>query len=199
MYLKSGALRAYGHCPQALFKRDLRKRFRHKLIVLAEEVEFPLDDKARNHLQLMTDFIEEDARYPITPQEGGEYTRQWNARTAAAQDDNAFREYCALVKAIDKHVSRIDQDSSNPSVFQGQSIGADGFLVQRIGGNLTPRVTYRPSSSLIEAGETSPADIKALLDPDRHEILLHYWDESVIIEDQPRAGKTIVHPPKITA
>ncbi|MDP9421674.1 MAG: hypothetical protein M3Q19_02360 [Pseudomonadota bacterium] len=196
MYLKSGALRAYGHCPQALFERDLRKRFGHKLIVLAEEVEFPLTEKARDHLQLLTDFIEEDARYPITPQEGIEYTRQWNARTAAAQGDEAFREYCTLVRAIDKHVSRIDQDESNPSVFLGQKIGADGFLVQRIGGNLGPRVTYRPSTSLIEKGETAPDDIKALLDPERHDLLLHYWDESVIVEAGPK--KTTVHPPKIT-
>jgi hypothetical protein len=199
MYLKSGALRAYGHCPQALFERDLRKRFGHKLVVLAEEVEFPLSPEDRNQLQLLTDFIEEEARYPITPQEGVEYTRQWNARTRAAQDDKAFRGYCALVKAIHKHVGRIDQDESNPSVFMGQKIGDDGFIVQRIGGNLGPRVTYRPSSILIESGDTTPDAIKALLDPDEHHILLHYWDESVIVEDQPKARRTIIHSRKITA
>lgn len=199
MYLKSGALRAYGHCPEQLFERDIRKRFGHRLVTLAEEVEFPVTPKVREQLQTLTTFIEEEARYPITPQEGVHYTKLWNKRTAAAQDDKSFREYCQLVREIRNHVGWIDQDEKNPSVFMGMKIGADGFLTFRMGGNLSPRVTYKPSALLIKEGQTTPDDIKNLLDPKRHVVLLSYWDEAVKIEDKANGKGTYRHPPKTTA
>jgi hypothetical protein len=196
MYLKCGLVRIYNHCPEPLFQRDVRKRFGHDLVGLAEEVEFPASSKVREQLRLLRAFIEDEARYPITPHQEVRYITLWNRRAANTQNDRSFREYCRLVRKIDRHVSRIDQDETNPAVFMGVRIGADGFVTLRFGGNLSPRVTYRPSTLLSERGKTTPEDIKALLNDGQHDILVHYWDKAVILEDRLSVNRTFVHPPK---
>lgn len=197
MYLKSGAVGAYSNCPEQMLKRDLQSRFGHNLLALAEEVEFPLSKKTKTQLQKLRDFIEGEARYPLDPKDGG-YVQAWNKRTRAVQDGRSFKEYCRLVEQIRDHVSRINHDENDPAVFMSRGIGPDGFLTFRLGGNLRPRITYRPSSLLAAEGRTSPDDIKALLHPEEDAVILFYWDRAVKVEDGATRGKakSYLHHPK---
>jgi hypothetical protein len=183
MFLKGGLARAYHGCREQMFERDARKRFGHDLAALAYEVDYRLSEQERADLEMLRHHILAGARYPAAPKEGQSYVDAVNEQTYEIWDRHNFRRYCQLAAAIRRHVARLDMDSSNPAVFKSITIDQDGYLVFRIGGNLRPRITYRPSTYMLKKGKTTPQDVRALLAPERQPIILHYWELAVIIED----------------
>jgi hypothetical protein len=183
MYLKAGLARAYHGCRQEMFERDVRKRFGHDLTRLAYEVDCPLDEQSKADLDMLRHHILAGARYPTAPKEGQSYADAVNELTYEIWDRSTFRRYCRLAETIGEHVSRIDMDSSNPALFRVINIDDDGYIAFRLGGNLRPRVTYRPSTPMLDKGKTDPDDIRKLVGRAKDRVMQHYWDAALIIED----------------
>jgi hypothetical protein len=60
----------------------------------------------------------------------------------------AFRSLHTLSERVRAYVSLIDCDENNPVHVSCGRIGSEGYWVFRIGGHLSPRVTYRLCPSL---------------------------------------------------
>ncbi|MBA3676929.1 MAG: hypothetical protein H0W74_05930 [Sphingosinicella sp.] len=189
MYLKAGLARAYHGCREEVFDKDARRRFGHKLSALAGEIDYPLTTNSVADFDTLQQHILAGARYPAAPETGQSYADAVNDLTNAIWDRASFRRYCKLAAAIRKHVTKIDMDSNNPAIFKSLNIDQDGYLSFRLGGNLRTRITYRPSTDMYEAGKTAPNDVRALLDPTAHTVLLHYWDSARIVEDTLGRGR----------
>jgi hypothetical protein len=195
MFLKAGLAKAYHGCREEMYERDVRKRFGHDLGRLAKEVDFPLSKQSQTDFETLRHHILAGARYPAVPKAGQSYVDAVNELTHKIWDRATFRRYCALVGQVRKHVAKLDSDRRNPATFKSLNIDTDGYLVFRVGGNLSTRITYRPSTSMLKRGLTSPRDVRSLLDPNGHRTILHYWDTSIIVEDGwgNGADATVVH------
>lgn len=186
MYLKAGLVKAYRGCLATMFSRDIKKRFGHDFVKAAEEVAFPERQGDRANLTTLTAMVLVDARYPVHVAEGQDHAGAVNARTNAVWSDEGFATLADLVGRLREHASLIDSGAANPATFKLFDIDQDGYLAFRVGGHLPPRVTYRRSSQMLDNGETSPADVKALIAADAaHDArLLCYWDRALILEDK---------------
>ena len=57
MYLKAGLAKAYFGCSEEMFARDIKSRFGHRLVSLANEISFPLTSNEEMHLVCLRDMM----------------------------------------------------------------------------------------------------------------------------------------------
>ena len=183
MYLKAGLVRAYCGCSEEMFDRDIKKRFGHKLLSMANEITFSLNQDDVRNLNKLKDMILFNARYPVVVPSNSSYSDTVNQQTQRIWSAQDFTILTELANRIRKHSKIIDADPSNPASFASFTVDADGYLAFRIGGHLPPRITYRASSIQRKNGEISPNDMKALFPTSRFPQLRYYWDRAWIYED----------------
>ena len=181
MYLKAGLAKAYRGCGNKMFDRDVKSRFRHNLCKIAKELGFPFQPADRQNFNKLKDMVLVDARYPVLVPEGCSYPDAVNQQTSRIWSESEYTNLCSLGQQVREHVARIDSDPSNPASFININIDDDGYLAFRVGGHLPPRITYRISTLMREAGQTDIADVKAFLT--ELPSLLRYWDSAYILED----------------
>lgn len=185
MYLKAAITKAYRGCSNDMFNRDVRSRFGHKFIKMAEEIAFPktsLDIESLNNLKEM---VLVDARYPVFIKEHETYVKTVNQRTFKIWSEDGYQSLSALVQRVREHALKIDGDEANPSSFYSVSIDSDGYLAFRVGGHLPPRITFRISTLMRESNKTSVSDVKAIFETNGFSDLqlLRFWDRAFIYED----------------
>ncbi len=183
MYLKAGLVRAYYGCSEEMFGRDIKKRFGHKLVSMANEIAFSLNHDDEEQLRKLMDMILFDARYPVFVPHNASYSDTVNQQTHRIWCEQNFTILTELAKRIREHSKTIDADSDNPVSLESFTVDADGYLAFRIGGHLPPRITYRPSSIQRTSGKTSLDDMKALFRNSRFSRLRYYWHRAWIYED----------------
>ena len=192
MYLKSGLTKAYHGCSEEMFQRDIKRRFGHDFISLADEIVFPLQNDDENSLKLLHDMVLFDARYPVFVPEGATYYDAANQRTGRIWNQGNFNSFTQLASRIRTHSKSIDSTSNNPASFILVNVDEDGYVAFRVGGNLPPRLTYRLSSTQKRSGQTSVNDVKALIKEfNKSRIIMSYWDRAWIYEDDEK--KTRCH------
>ena len=189
MYLKGGLTKAYHGCSEEMFQRDIKRRFGHDFISLADEIVFPLENDDENNLKLLQDMVLFDARYPVFVPEGAKYTDAANQQTGRIWNQGNFNSFTQLANRIRTHSKNIDSNSNNPASFSSVNVDEDGYLAFRVGGNLPPRITYRLSSEQKRSGQTSKDDVKALIkgassSSSKSKIIMHYWEHAWIYEDE---------------
>ena len=183
MYLKAGLVRAYCGCSEEMFIRDIKNRFSHKLVLIANEIAFDINHKDEQGLNLLSDMILFDARYPVSVPAGDSYTDTVNQQTERIWSSENFTTLTELANRIKAHSKKIDADSTNPASYRSFCVDHDGYLAFRIGGHLPPRITYRPSSIQKQSGKTAPADMEELFATSQFLQLKHYWKRAWIYED----------------
>ena len=183
MYLKAGLAKAYKGCSKDMFGRDVKGRFGHKLVSLANEIAFSLQDGDEAHLNLLTDMVLVDARYPVFVPEGTSYADTVNQQTGRIWSSKNFDVFTELANRIKEHSRTIDANSNNPASLMSVNMDDDGYLAFRVGGNLPPRITYRLSSVQKRDCKTSLEDIKALFASPQFHRLRYYWERAWIYED----------------
>ena len=183
MYLKAGLVRAYYGCSEEMFDRDIKNRFRHKLLFMANEIAFSFSRDDERNLNELTDMILFDARYPVFVPNNASYSDAVNQQTQRIWSAQNFTILTELANRVRKHSKIIDADSANPASLESFAVDADGYLSFRIGGHLPPRITYRASSIQLNNGKVSPDDMKALFPTSRFPQLRHYWHRAWIYED----------------
>lgn len=183
MFLKAGLVRAYYGCSEEMFGRDIKQRFGHKLVSMANEIAFSLSQDDERNLNELRDMILFDARYPVFVPNNASYSDTVNQQTQRIWDTRSFTILTELAKRIREHSKTIDADSANPASLASFTVDADGYLAFRIGGHLPARITYRASSIQRTSGKTSPDDMKALFPTSRFPQLRSYWHRAWIYED----------------
>ena len=128
MYLKAGLAKAYYGCSEQMFQRDIRERFGHKLISLANEIVFPLNQRDHRHLDLLRKMIVVDARYPVFVPHGVSYTDALNDQTEKVWSSQNFKAFTELANRIQNHSRKLDSDSKNPTSLMSVNMGDDGYL-----------------------------------------------------------------------
>ena len=136
MYLKAGLVRAYYGCSEEMFGRDIKNRFGHKLISMANEIAFSLNHDDNKNLNELTDMILFDARYPVFVPNNPSYSDTVNQQTQRVWSAQTFTILTELAKRIREHSKTIDADSANPASLGSFTVDADGYLAFRIGGHL---------------------------------------------------------------
>lgn len=184
MYLKGGIIKAYRGCSEQMFERDIKCKFRHKFVSMANEICFPLGQEDETNLMQLQNMVLVDARYPIFVPEGESYSDTKNQQTRKIWSSHNFELLISLANRIREHSKSLDVDSHNPAFFMYFRIDNDGYLAFRIGGGLPPRITYRLSSEQKQSGQTSMDDVKSLFSSSESRKVFSYWDRAWIYEDR---------------
>jgi hypothetical protein len=185
MYLKSGLIRIYTGCDEAVINSEVKK-FGHNFVGIAKEISYPTSQKIKDRLIMLQRCVQSDARYPIEISQVSkekidvEYANRVNCRTRIMWDSTEFSALCDLVKSIRAHVQRIDGDCENPTSFRRLDLSHGGYLVLRDGGNLQSRITYRPEDGKKEMRTVS--EIQQLLIDAEWIEAKHYWNRFVVME-----------------
>ena len=182
MYLKAGLVKAYRGCCEKMFEGDVRGRYGHNMVFLAEEIGFPFKVEDRKNLNLLRDMVIADARYPVFSRSGAIYANEINRRTGEIWKAEKFGILTELANRVEEHARNIDADRNNPALCKSVKVDDDGYITFRIGGNLPPRITYRLSSVQKCKNEGSLDVIKALL-VSRFAWLSSYCERAWIYED----------------
>ena len=164
MYLKAGLVKAYVGCSEEMFNRDVKGRYGHKLLSLANEIGFALNGNDGKSLKLLEDMIISDARYPVFVPDGESYANAVNQQAGRIWSSKNFEACTELANRVKEHSRTIDADRNKPALYKSFKVDDDGYLTIRVGGNLPPRITYCLSSVQKCNGETSLEHIKALVD-----------------------------------
>jgi hypothetical protein len=190
MYLKAGLVKAYRGCREELFSHDLMRKFKHNLLKLASEIDFPNTQQNEQNFTELQELIKGGARYPITPEDvmgndakasRNRFSKQIRERNALIWSDDRFRQLCALSAEIRAYATRIDSDENNPSHLSSGDIGQAGYWSFRFGVNLRPRVTYRLCSSLPSVGAE---DVKKVVERNPIFRALTTWEDCTIYPDK---------------
>lgn len=190
MYLKAGLAKAYIGCNEEMFARDVKSKFGHKLENLANEVAFLFLDNDSGNLAILKSMVLVDARYPLVVQGNSSYPTEINKQTSCIWNSDKYAELSSLVDRLCEHVTKIDQDSSNPAHFQYYRIDSDGYLSFRMGGNLPTRITYKVSSNLKDSGRATLQDVRGLFQSDNHHLVRDRWEQAFIYEDGEKENGT---------
>lgn len=184
--LKSGVVHFYRGLPKSLVLKGLKK-YGHKLKEMAVDLGLPLSRDEAGFLKEMRDFIEEESRYPVNPEDETSYSETWNMLNRKLQDNSYYNEIGQLYQKIYDFVKKIDSDRNNPSSVWHSTIDQDGYLVYRFGGNIPSRATVRYSSEQIANNESDLESLKTTLNLHAIEYatlkhLLINWDNTVWFE-----------------
>ena len=182
MYLKAGLVKAYWGCSERMFKRDVKGRFGHHLIRLANEVGFLLKDGDKGNFDLLENMVLVDARYPVFVSNDKCFGDVVNRQTGRIWSPENFEAFVALAERVKDHCRNVDEDSNNPACCDSVRVDSDGYLTFRVGGNLAPRVTYCLSSVQKRNGERSLDDIRKLC-VSQFPLAKSNWGYSWIYED----------------
>ncbi|WP_143132128.1 hypothetical protein [Methylobacterium sp. 174MFSha1.1] len=183
MYLKAGLAKACRGCSEEFFNFLSERKYGHRLHALAGEIEFPFADVYGPDLSTLNKMITETARYPLKPKPGIDFSQQINARTRSIWDRTSFKRYCIIANEIRAFAIKLDQDSKNPAFFVGYQIDKTGYFASRIGGGLRPRMTFRYSDEMKNAGKADIEALRELLDRDGLHRVTRYWQRYKFIED----------------
>ena len=175
MYLKAGLAKVYFGCSEDIFERDVKGTFGHNLVALATEIDFEIKDEDKQNFILLTQMIRVDARYPVFVRRGESHAETVNKQTARIWSSPNFGAFIELANRVKEHSRNIDANSDNPMSYISCNIDDDGYLAFRVGGNLSPRITYRFSSVQKRTGETSMDDMKGLFASPQFHQLTFYW------------------------
>jgi hypothetical protein len=195
MYLKAGVVKVFSNCREEPVGKWLSRKIGHNYRSAARCVELELSKRDSDLLRFLTDLVTK-MRYPVVPNTiddkrgfpfDTDHTAQINERNNRIWNQADFRELCSLVKRISAHVHCIDQDESNPAHFRRGWVGEDGYWVFRLGGNLSPHVTYRLCSKTPAIdGATVRKNVEADL------VFSHFttWEKCKILvdDDDPRGN-----------
>lgn len=163
MLLKSGVVCLYVDIPRDVMIMDIKRLYGHKLRRMAKEIEAPLSEKELTKLDVLSKWIVDSARYPVTPHNETSYSEQWNKLIREFWNDVQFEEYLSLYDKIHSHVSKIDASSDDPKTSSKWSIDDDGYVIYRIGGKLKPRLIVRYSSNQRDNGNDNKDFMKTLM------------------------------------
>lgn len=184
MYLKSGLAKAYAGCRELVFLCDVKSKFSHDLLAIANEIGFPATPHDQEPLSALKGTLQV-ARYPPDGNDGGDYAEKVNARTSSEWNDQKFQTFIDIAKRIRAHVVRIDSDSKNPALKKSVRVDSDGYVAFRTGGHLPTRITYRFSSEQNKAGQTELEDMIDLLkENDSLHLINQSWTIATIYEDK---------------
>ena len=195
MYLKAGLVKAYQGCREEMFSRDVKKRFGHNLVGLAEEVAFAASDEYVRNLRLLEKMILVDARYPLFSDDGESYIDAVNQQTERIWNPANFEAFVELANRIRAHTRAINNDELNPASCWSRQVDDDGYLAFRVGGGLPPRITYRLSTAQKRKGETSADDMKALFSSQQFLQLKNCWGRAWLYEDDEKKTRRRAQPP----
>ncbi len=178
LFLKAGLTRVYIGCSKELFARDV-KRYGHKLVKLAREVEYPLTTATKKRLKELQAIILSEGRYPFLSQDPDRHRDSVNRRARQFWSDERFRELRDLARSVRSHVRMLDGDSDNPASFSNAAIDSDGYFAFRCGGRLAPRITVK-YSSLQRANRTNNKRALKRLVGKRfgNPLIEHLWDSA---------------------
>ncbi len=183
MYLKAGLVKAYHGCSEEMFCRDVRGKFGHKLVKIAQQICFSFEENDRENLNLVKDMVLIDARYPVLVEDRTSHSDVVNKQTQRIWNEENFDAFVNLANRVKKHASAIDQDTETPAYFMSYNIDEDGYLAFRSGGHLPSRITFRVSAAQRREGKTSTDDVKSLFASDEFVRLTYHWDQAWIYED----------------
>ena len=184
MYLKSGLAKAYAGCRELVFMCDVRSKFSHDFLAIANEVAFPATSHDQGSLSALKDTLQA-GRYPPDGNDGGDYAEKVNARTSNEWNDQKFLNLIDIAKRIRAHVVRIDSDSKNPALKKCVRVDSDGYVAFRTGGHWPTRITYRFSSEQNKTGQPELEDMIDLLkEYDSLHLINQSWAIAAIYEDK---------------
>ena len=126
-----------------MFNRDIKGRFGHKLLYLANEIGFALKGNDGKDLKLIEEMIISDARYPVFVSDGESYADTVNQQAERIWSSENFKAFTELANRAKEHPRTIDADRNNPAFCKSFKVDDDGYLTIRVDGNLLPRITYR--------------------------------------------------------
>jgi len=163
MLLKSGLVCLYFDVPRKILRKDLRVTYGHNVRLIAEEIEVPIDDDELDKLDLLSDWLTGDARYPIEPTNERNYTQKLREVRRKFWDDEEFADLLELYQKINSFVSTIDASEDDPKSSQKWQMDDDGFFIYRTGGKLKNRIIVKYSKQQKENGEDNKDSLRALL------------------------------------
>lgn len=187
MYLKGGLTKQLIGCADDVFRSTL-KSYSHSYDKLAKDLIGELSSEHRDDLKALSNFVLNDARYPVEASTNEEYVDKTNRRAQAIYSGQAFRRYCRLAKQIRARIAKIDNDRSNPCSTSHWKIDHDGYLCYRYGGNLPRRITYRRCTASATEGPVIWQEVADLI-TDNGVIIpgsLHFYE---IYVDHEKNGK----------
>lgn len=190
MYLKAGLTKQLIGCADDVFRSTLRS-YSHKYDQLATDLLGKLSNEQINDLKTLSNFVLNDARYPIEANTNEEYVEKTNRRAKAIYNGSAFRRYCHLAKHIRAGIGKIDNDSSNPCSTGHWSVDNDGYLCYRYGGNLPQRITYRRCTASVTEGPVTWQEVADLVS-DNGLVIPGSIEDYQIYADQEKTGKRIL-------
>lgn len=185
MILKSGLAYLYKSLPRKTLLKDLKK-YSHQLRLLAEEIEAPLDDNEFKTLDVLSEWIRNQARYPVEPKNDRSYNKQWNELIRKFWDDRQFEAFVALYEKIHSHILTIEGGEDDHLSLRAWKIDNDGCLTYRTGGNLRDRIMVKYSSQQKEKEKDNRESLKRelpnIVDSFHEQQLSDCWETSVFKE-----------------
>jgi len=163
MLLKAGLVCLYVDVPRKILRKDFRVTYGHNLRMMAEEIEAPTDDDELDKLDLLSDWLIGDARYPIEPTNERNYTQKLRVVRRKFWDDEEFVDLLELYEKINSFVSTIDASEDDPKSRQKWKMDDDGLFVYRTGGKLKDRIIVKFSKQQKGNGEDNKDSLRALL------------------------------------
>ena len=161
MYLKAGLTKVYRGCSEEMFERDVKTRYRHRLVYLAKEIAFALQGDDEDNLNVLKQMILVDARYPAFVPKGISFSDAANHQTERIWSSSNFEAYTRLANRIQEHSRRIDnrgRDAGYPAPPAQIRAGAlthtapaSGQTSAALSATLPSRTPAWPSSRLCHA------------------------------------------------
>lgn len=163
LLLKAGVLSIYVGLSKELFDNEIKTKFGHDLMKMANELSIDLDDREVNLLTSLRDDITNTARYPVKANSNEEYCTIKNANTNRHSSIELYQEYLILYERIKSLILLIDSTSKNPKLSFEVRLDDDGYFIYRIGGNLPTMMIYRYSQWQSNNGEDNKDSLFQLL------------------------------------
>lgn len=184
MFLKAGLAKIFFGCSENMFNNEIR-RLSHNYKILADEVNFPATDQDDSDLELLTDIVLFSARYPIDPREQQDYLATKAQLNSIFTSNSIFTRVRKLSMRLREHVTKIDQDHTNPATFKRIKLDTDGYLSFRCGGGLPPYITYKYSSKQKENNENNEIALKKIFSEDKnYKQLIQIWETAKLRQDK---------------
>ncbi|WP_163131273.1 hypothetical protein [Agarivorans sp. Alg241-V36] len=162
LLLKSGVVSLLINAPKHLLELKVRK-YGHKLQNMCTDLNIDLIGTEKELLEVLSSFIVNEARYPVTVSSIQEYSKLKNEIGAQLANNESFNLGVHIYDNVRKILSGIDGTEDNP-VFRGRrEIDSDGYYVFRVGGTLPPVLIFKYSEKKIKGGKNNVDDMKSLI------------------------------------
>lgn len=166
------------------------KFYSHDLLSMIKDLELSLSDCDLNLLDLLSQDIVQQARYPIGIIKDELYLKTINERNANLANNKLFNEMVSLYDKIKSMVVKLDNDVENCAHFNSLTFKDLSFFM-RGGGGLNARCIVIYSSDYPQEKKTK-SYLKSILDRNPNGIMRWYtvyWDEYNFFED---TGKKLI-------